>query len=502
MLRFPGDAPIEAGNRSAEDHRDWLADFLEAFEGSQFALAQVWGGAEGCVKAGTAYLDAFKAAATGTPSMDITVSGGVAIVGGKATWVREATNLSLAAPAGNPRIDTIQVSAATRTITAKTGVEAVAPLAPEPDAEAVVLWHVYHRVGEANIQNADDASNGYLSDAREWLTSAILVSEMGDLSDVDLAGLADGDILVYRTASGKFKAEAAPSGGGVSSLGDLSDVDLAGLADGDILVYRTASGKFEPGAASGGGGVSNLADLLDVNVSMKTDGDVLFYNASSAKFEAGPPAVGADSLADLSDVSLTGVTNGDTLIYSWASGKFIPGVTPLPDFTGTMVLTAQGLTPAAAGGCAVPEVTETPLCAHPFWGAAFDGVTNEAGWFCNVALPADFKGSTSLYVRPVWTAATGTAGQTVTWNIIARAFGDGDTLDALFTSNAATVTDALIAAGSVHVGAATALTINGTPAANKLLTFRVSRSASTDSHAGDASLIALLVSYTATRGGT
>ena len=77
MLRFPGDAPIEAGNRSAEDHRDWLADFLEAFEGSQFALAQVWGGAEGCVKAGTAYLDAFKAAATGTPSMDITVSGGV-----------------------------------------------------------------------------------------------------------------------------------------------------------------------------------------------------------------------------------------------------------------------------------------------------------------------------------------------------------------------------------------------------------------------------------------
>lgn len=462
MLRFPGDAPIEAGNRSAEDHRDWLADFLEAFEGSQFALAQVWGGAEGCVKAGTAYLDAFKAAATGTPSMDITVSGGVAIVGGKATWVREATNLSLAAPAGNPRIDTIQVSAATRTITAKTGVEAVAPLAPEPDAEAVVLWHVYHRVGEANIQNADDASNGYLSDAREWLTSAILVSEMGD----------------------------------------LSDVDLAGLADGDILVYRTASGKFEPGAASGGGGVSNLADLLDVNVSMKTDGDVLFYNASSAKFEAGPPAVGADSLADLSDVSLTGVTNGDTLIYSWASGKFIPGVTPLPDFTGTMVLTAQGLTPAAAGGCAVPEVTETPLCAHPFWGAAFDGVTNEAGWFCNVALPADFKGSTSLYVRPVWTAATGTAGQTVTWNIIARAFGDGDTLDALFTSNAATVTDALIAAGSVHVGAATALTINGTPAANKLLTFRVSRSASTDSHAGDASLIALLVSYTATRGGT
>ena len=418
MLRFPGDAPIAAGNRSAEDHRDWLADFLEAFENSQFALAQVWGGDEGCVKAGAAYLDDFKAEATGTPSMVITVSGGVAIVGGKPTWIRETANLSFTAPTGNPRIDTIQVSAATRTITAKAGTEAAAPVAPDPDAEAVALWHVYHRVGETCIQNSDDSTNGYLNDAREWLASAILISEMGDLDDVDLAGLADGDILVYRTASGKFEAEAAPSGGGASSLSDLSDVNLAGLADGDILVYNGTSGDFEPGAVT------------------------------------------------------------------------------FPDTNEPMVLTAQGLTPAATGGCAAPAVTETSTNKLPYWAAAFDGGTNEVGWFCNIALPVNYKAASTLTIRPMWTAAAGTAGQTAIFKIAARAFGDDDALDAAFSSNVATVEDALIAAGDVHIGPATELTVNGSPAANKLLAFRVERDAATDTLTGDVGFLGLLVTYT------
>lgn len=380
---FPNDAPIQSANRVAEDHKDWLSDLVDAFEDVQIALANVWGGNAGVIQYGDDYQDHLEATPTGTPSMTVNVSGGIAVVADMPVYIRSTTALVFTAPVSNARIDIIQVSAATRTVSAKAGTESVTPVAPSPDTDALVLWEVYHRPGETSIKATDDSTNGYLTDKRDWL-------------------------------------DAAGGSAGATELDDLSDVDTTGVTDGDVLVYNGSTFRFEPGS-----------------------------------------------------------------------------VEPTPSDTDEpMVLTAQGLTPAATGGCADPAATETSTNKFPVWGAAFDGGTNEVGWFCNVALPVNYAAGTTLVIRPVWTAGAGTADQTVIWKIAARAFGDDDALDAAFSSNVATITDALIAAGDIHIGPATELTISGTPGPNKLLAFRVERDAITDTLTGDVEFLGLLVTYT------
>lgn len=55
-------------------------------------------------------------------------------------------------------------------------------------------------------------------------------------------------------AHGVFAGGSDSGGGGASALAGLTDVDLAGLVDGDVLVYDAASGKWKPGD---NGGVSS-----------------------------------------------------------------------------------------------------------------------------------------------------------------------------------------------------------------------------------------------------
>lgn len=54
-------------------------------------------------------------------------------------------------------------------------------------------------------------------------------------------------------------------GGGGGSLSGLSDVDVttSAPADGDVLVYSSASGKWEPGAGGGGGGGGGASYQVD-----------------------------------------------------------------------------------------------------------------------------------------------------------------------------------------------------------------------------------------------
>ena len=71
------------------------------------------------------------------------------------------------------------------------------------------------------------------------------VDTLAALLDVNVAGVADGQSLVYELLSAKWKP-GAPSGGG--SLATLSDVNLVGVTDGNLLAYDGASGKWVNGA--------------------------------------------------------------------------------------------------------------------------------------------------------------------------------------------------------------------------------------------------------------
>jgi hypothetical protein len=83
------------------------------------------------------------------------------------------------------------------------------------------------------------------------------------------------------------------------------------------------------------------------------------------------------------------------------------------------------------------------------------------------------------------------------WAIQGQAFADDDALDTAF-GTAQTVTDTLLAADDMHISAATsAVTIGGTPAANRPIQFQVYRDADAggDTLAVDARLLGVEILF-------
>lgn len=73
------------------------------------------------------------------------------------------------APSVNPRIDLVQARLGTWDVSVKQGTEAASPVAPVADADAIPIAHLFLRVGMSSIKNVDDATNGYIIDARTYL---------------------------------------------------------------------------------------------------------------------------------------------------------------------------------------------------------------------------------------------------------------------------------------------------------------------------------------------
>lgn len=73
-------------------------------------------------------------------------------------------------------------------------------------------------------------------------------------------------------------------GGGVSELDDLSDVDIDSLtlANGQTLIYDSQTQTFKN--AAGGGGSSSLSGLTDTTISNPADGQFLVYDGTSSKW--------------------------------------------------------------------------------------------------------------------------------------------------------------------------------------------------------------------------
>ena len=126
-------------------------------------------------------------------------------------------------------------------------------------------------------------------------------------------------------------------------LGDLSDVDVTGVTNGQLIAYNSTSGNWE--AADDAGGANELNDLSDASVSLPTDGEVLIYSGGEfvndniaisnvtnlqSELDATP-----DSLDDLTDVKIVGTPQaGEALVYSsgfWQRGT--AGASTLGDLT-------------------------------------------------------------------------------------------------------------------------------------------------------------------------
>jgi hypothetical protein len=106
-----------------------------------------------------------KVSATSSPSMAVDIAPGAAMIAGVGAGTNGSTTDDMVAPVTNPRIDRVQFSVADG-VNIKTGTENVSPTAPTEDADNISLATIYHRVGETSIEDADDATNGYITDTR------------------------------------------------------------------------------------------------------------------------------------------------------------------------------------------------------------------------------------------------------------------------------------------------------------------------------------------------
>ena len=120
-----------------------------------------------------------------------------------------------------------------------------------------------------------------------------------------------------------------------AQLGDLSDVNVTGVTDNQILSYDAASDTWVPAADAGGAEV--LDDLSDVDASQPEDNQMLAYQQGEwttiyqdeivlpilsvtglqAALDAAP-----DNLRELTDVTISGLTDGDYLQYDSAAGEW------------------------------------------------------------------------------------------------------------------------------------------------------------------------------------
>lgn len=88
------------------------------------------------------------------------------------------------------------------------------------------------------VGEAPEDGTPYARQDKGWVPAG--GGAIANLTDVDLTGITDGQVLVYDDATDTF----IPGDAGGGSLGALSDVDLAGLADGEILVFHAGIGMW------------------------------------------------------------------------------------------------------------------------------------------------------------------------------------------------------------------------------------------------------------------
>lgn len=100
---------------------------------------------------------------------------------------------------------------------------------------------------KATVNRANTAAiAARTSSKKEIQAKSIAVGSAGriqDLSDVDLGDIADGKVLTYDAATGKFKGIES-TGFGKQRLNDLNDIDVTQLQQGAMVVWDEATQKW------------------------------------------------------------------------------------------------------------------------------------------------------------------------------------------------------------------------------------------------------------------
>ncbi len=163
----------------------------------------------------------------------------------------------------------------------------------------------------------------------------------------------------------------------------------------------------------------------------------------------------------------------------------------------TIYIPANAMTPTLTNGAEVgTDEYVTNDVNYDY--LAFDGATDEFACF-NIPMPEDWDRST-IQAKFLWSSATGsTAGDTMSWDILAGAISNDDAIDAAY-GTAGTANDVLLANNGtdMQISPATgAVTVGGTPALGDMVQFKVQRDVTDDNMAEDAWLFGCWIQYTA-----
>jgi hypothetical protein len=253
-----------------------------------------------------------------------------------------------------------------------------------------------------------------------------------------------GDHLLADTSGGAFTITlpATPTAGDYIEFNDAKET----WATNNLTIARNGSN------------IDSLAENLVCNISSKIG--LTYINAT----------IGwkVDFIAELGGTTAAGSTN-----------VWIPASAWIPRTT-----TGVGV-----------DSTETTTNRQNFDQLLFDAATDEFAQAL-VVMPSNYNAGT-VTGRFYWTASSGSGA--VVWGLQGLAYSDDDALDTA-TGTAQTVTDTLLAANDMMIsGATSAITIGGTPGANKAVQFQIYRDADAggDTLAVDARLLGVEISYTA-----
>lgn len=114
-----------------------------------------------------------------------------------------------------------------------------------------------------------------------------------------------------------YPAWADDTGGGASALADLTDVDLTGLADGDVLIYDEASGDWLPETPASGSSltvqeIDTTPSVANVSVINITNGTLTDDGGGEITIDFGSAATDGSAIHDNEANEISGVTEKTT----------------------------------------------------------------------------------------------------------------------------------------------------------------------------------------------